>query len=333
LVESGLRAPPVLLREYKLGADFSYPPSEAIPALMEEDVVGGGGGVVSSSCAAASDPSSGSTGTGGEDEGEEAIGAFFSEEAHRAPDYEVPDVFETGRVFAIAQESRMHLGGRVWLAAVHMLRYFARCHHLATTRDSSDDGAHHHHQECGDLAVLVDSPQHRDEEGLLRWLRPVVLEMGSGTGLLGIGLADVPGGVLGEVRLTDKADLLPHALNNVWRWADGDAASKAVHVVTMELDWVRWHDDDYWSEGGAGFCAADGVDVVLAADCVYFEELYRPFVETLKRICNLRRRRWRDGLLLEKKEDVVCYLCNDDGRTAQGRATEGELTLMPSCWC
>jgi hypothetical protein len=49
--------------------------------------------------------------------------------------------------------------------------------------------------------------------------------------------------------------------------------------------------------------------------------LYRPSIETLKQICHINAINTSSGHRLR----VVCYLCNDDGRTAQNRtSTEPE---------
>jgi hypothetical protein len=222
-----------------------------------------------------------------EDEGG-MLGDFFSKKTHRTPNFEV-EAFGR-RTISIAQESRMHLGGRVWGASVHMLRYFAHSIESSTA--------------CRDLS----------------WHRPTLLELGAGTGLLGIGMALAPSPAPDrrvEVRLTDKADLLPQIEDNIRANLEEDEIGR---VAAMELDWMRWEDASYWTQGGAGHRAAAGVEVVLAADCIYFASLYRPFIETLKQICHINSINAASG-----HRRIVCYLCNDDGRTAQNRtSTEPE---------
>lgn len=238
-----------------------------------------------------------------EEEEEGMLGGFFSKRTHRAPDFEVRDVFGEGRAVSIAQESRMHLGGRVWGASVYMLRYFSRCYSLPSPSSSSSSADR------------------------FRWQRPVLLEMGAGTGLLGIGMAMASG--VREVRLTDKADLLPQIDANVDRNLTSDMKIKSrdgpdAKAKAMELDWMKWEDEAYWRGGGAGHRAAVGVDVVLAADCIYFSALYRPFLATLKRICQTAHAEpsSSSSSSSSRREPVVCYLCNDDGRTAQNRSSD-----------
>ncbi|KAH6915181.1 putative methyltransferase-domain-containing protein [Coprinopsis sp. MPI-PUGE-AT-0042] len=92
-----------------------------------------------------------------------------------------------------------------------------------------------------------------------------ILELGSGTGLVGL----VAGMLQGDCRvwITDQSPLLPIMKRNV-------ALNEVENNVTVaELDW--------------GTSIPSGIpkpDVILAADCVYFEPAFPLLVETLDRL-------------------------------------------------
>jgi predicted nicotinamide N-methyase len=100
--------------------------------------------------------------------------------------------------------------------------------------------------------------------------RPLnILELGSGTGLVGIAAAATLGA---NVTVTD----LPHVIPNLQFNADANASvlnlnSGAVHVAPL-----RWGEADDVELIGRDF------DLVLASDVVYHDHLYDPLLETLR---------------------------------------------------
>ena len=132
---------------------------------------------------------------------------------------------------------------------------------------------------------------------------PAVLELGCGTSGL---LALVTAGRAGRYTLTDQgyvyrtlaANLAANEERVAQRRGKGrDRASSsqkaerregtfgaAGNISFVELDWEQ----DVPGPSLAGG-AANGLDVVLAADCIYNEALVRPFVQTCADACGLRR--------------------------------------------
>lgn len=116
------------------------------------------------------------------------------------------------------------------------------------------------------------------------WLKGKrILELGSGTGLLGIGLS-FSGAK--EIMITDQRCLLKLMEENVKRNPGGSPC------CVRELD---------WREEGLEIASGGPYDLVLAADCVYWDFLYEPLIKTLV-------------TLSEKGTRVL--LANDDRRTS-----------------
>lgn len=127
-----------------------------------------------------------------------------------------------------------------------------------------------------------------------------VLELGCGTsGLVALVTADR----VGRYTLTDQAYVLKTLSANLLA-NEERAASQAAkgrrrgpqvkekhegmfgakgNIAFVELDWEK----DVPGPSLAG--DTDGLDVVLAADCIYNESLVRPFVQTCADACALRR--------------------------------------------
>jgi predicted nicotinamide N-methyase len=98
---------------------------------------------------------------------------------------------------------------------------------------------------------------------------PRILELGSGTGIVGI----VAAATLGtNVTLTD----LPHVVPNLKFNAEANADVVVSNGGTVTFAPLRWgHDADVDLIG-------DEFDVVLASDVVYHDHLYDPLIETLR---------------------------------------------------
>ncbi|KAN0124563.1 putative methyltransferase domain containing protein [Lactarius tabidus] len=130
-----------------------------------------------------------------------------------------------------------------------------------------------------------------------------VLELGSGTGLVGL----VAGYFGAQVCITDQSSLIPIMERNV-------ALNGLSGVTTAELDWSKPLPEHL-----------PRPDIVLAADCVYFEPAFPLLVSTLAALVPLphesaspevlfcykkRRRADRRFFALLKKQftwSVVCY--------------------------
>lgn len=133
-----------------------------------------------------------------------------------------------------------------------------------------------------------------------------ILELGSGTGLLGLAAAAI---LRANVTLTD----LPHVLPNLRFNADSNADtinSRGGSVQVHQLQWGNCLDAD--ALGGA-----EAFDAVVASDVVYYEELFDPLLETLRVFVNAEKvfvmghlRRWkkRDAVFFRKARKVFDVL-------------------------
>ncbi|XP_047955894.1 protein N-lysine methyltransferase METTL21A-like [Salvia hispanica] len=100
--------------------------------------------------------------------------------------------------------------------------------------------------------------------------RPLrLLELGSGTGLVGIAAAAVLGAA---VTVTD----LPHVLPNLQFNVDANAAALAPRGGHVRVAALSWGDEAQMEEVGTKF------DVVLGSDVVYHDHLYEPLLQTLR---------------------------------------------------
>ncbi|KAH7931371.1 hypothetical protein BV22DRAFT_999032 [Leucogyrophana mollusca] len=102
-----------------------------------------------------------------------------------------------------------------------------------------------------------------------------ILELGSGTGLVGL----VAGALGGEVQITDQAPLLGIMRRNV------DMNRLQASVAVSELNW-----------GERLSSEISQPDLILAADCVYFEPAFPLLVETLSALATC-----------ENTEILFCY--------------------------
>ncbi|KAJ4851462.1 hypothetical protein Tsubulata_014131 [Turnera subulata] len=99
--------------------------------------------------------------------------------------------------------------------------------------------------------------------------RPLkILELGSGTGLVGIAAALTLGAT---VTVTD----LPHVVPNLQFNADANAGELALHGGTLRVEPLRWGEEADVEGIGRDF------DLVLASDVVYHDHLYDPLIKTL----------------------------------------------------
>jgi predicted nicotinamide N-methyase len=129
-----------------------------------------------------------------------------------------------------------------------------------------------------------------------------ILELGAGTGVLSIALtlADPPPEL---VVMSDQACVLELLQANARRCC---GAGGGGDWKTVQLDWLEGGGRGLGVKEALGLAGEAGFDLVLAADCVYWEHLYAPFIEVLEAVCGARTR---------------VLVCNDDARTA-GAAVE-----------
>ncbi|PKA65990.1 L-galactono-1,4-lactone dehydrogenase [Apostasia shenzhenica] len=125
-----------------------------------------------------------------------------------------------------------------------------------------------------------------------------ILELGSGTGLVGIAAAAVLGA---RVTLTD----LPHVLPNLEFNALANADLVAARSGSLSIRQLRWGVADDFDALGSRL----PFDALIASDVVYYDHLIQPLLETLrvfvKRevvfvMAHLRRWKKRDGVFFRK---------------------------------
>ncbi|XVF15758.1 hypothetical protein REPUB_Repub09cG0183700 [Reevesia pubescens] len=96
-----------------------------------------------------------------------------------------------------------------------------------------------------------------------------ILELGSGTGLLGIAAAVTLGA---KVTVTD----LPHVIPNLQFNVDANADVVAKNGGDINVAPLSWGEDDDVEVIGREF------DLVLASDVVYHDHLFEPLIQTLR---------------------------------------------------
>lgn len=98
-----------------------------------------------------------------------------------------------------------------------------------------------------------------------------ILELGSGTGVVGIAAAIT---LSADVTVTD----LPHVLDNLSFNADANARTVARFGGRVRAAPLRWGEDDDVEALGR----SRSVDLVVASDVVYHDHLYEPLLKTLR---------------------------------------------------
>ncbi|KAK4426804.1 Protein-lysine N-methyltransferase rrg1 [Sesamum alatum] len=124
------------------------------------------------------------------------------------------------------------------------------------------------------LVSLLDNHRGRQTTALSSLLpterRLRLLELGSGTGLVGIAAAALLGA---RVTLTD----LPHVLPNLQFNANANAGILELHGGEIEVAALPWGDVQQMEVVGR-----DQYDVIVGSDVVYHDHLYEPLLETLR---------------------------------------------------
>ncbi|KAL2553038.1 putative methyltransferase family protein [Forsythia ovata] len=146
----------------------------------------------------------------------------------------------------IRQVPSQGISFQLWPAATTLVTLFDLHHHCITTLLSavSNDGETQH--------------------------RPIrILELGSGTGVVGIAAAAILGA---SVTVTD----LPHVLPNMQFNVDANAETLKLHGGAVEVAALSWGDTQNMEAIGRVY------DVIMGSDVVYHDHLYEPLLETLK---------------------------------------------------
>ena len=146
-----------------------------------------------------------------------------------------------------------------------------------------------------------------------------VLELGAGLGLPGLVAAATAKevGVLScEVVLTDLPGVLPETMSNMNTVAKALGLNTNTNmtsnknkkvlegVASLELKAapLRWGNQEELSQALGG--DMEGIDLVLAADCVYFRESHTALVRTLGQVLQRGRRKRRKEEVVEEEEEV-----------------------------
>ncbi|KAK2981591.1 hypothetical protein RJ640_011121 [Escallonia rubra] len=129
----------------------------------------------------------------------------------------------------------------------------------ATTLVTLLDG-HRSHPATSPLSALLTAQ-------LGRPLR--ILELGSGTGLVGISASAILGA---HVTVTD----LPHVLPNLRFNAEANSSVLALHGGSVDVAALSWGDIEDMKVIGGEY------DLVLGSDVVYHDHLYDPLLQTLR---------------------------------------------------
>lgn len=109
---------------------------------------------------------------------------------------------------------------------------------------------------------------------LLRGVR--VLELGAGTGMAGVMAARLGA----YVTLSD----LPHVLPNLQRNVDLNLAEVEACGGSLAVQPLRWG-----VEEDVTLFSTSPPDLILASDCVYYDTLFEPLMQTLKWLCGAEK--------------------------------------------
>lgn len=170
-------------------------------------------------------------------------------------------------------------------------RSFAFCGHwLEVSQDPSADidTRKNTHEKLWDGAYILSSFLESSYFAKDFWLDKQCIELGSGTGLVGM-VAWLHGA---DVVLTDRGDCLERTQGNVRRNVDNTCAKcEALDSTKIDVQPLSWGSDDevaaLLSRHADPSDARQGsFDVVLASEVVYLPDLARPLLKTLRSVCS-----------------------------------------------
>jgi predicted nicotinamide N-methyase len=119
-----------------------------------------------------------------------------------------------------------------------------------------------------------------------------ILELGSGTGLLGIGLSLLTPNVK-HVIVSDRGECLENLKHNVLE-------NKKLYndqMATVSVSEVDWFKSDQSIENLEQYVQLKDINMIVLADCVWLFELVNPLVTTIKQIM--------------KKTNAKIFVCNE----------------------
>ncbi|KAF9620527.1 hypothetical protein IFM89_013148 [Coptis chinensis] len=121
------------------------------------------------------------------------------------------------------------------------------------------------------LEQYHNQPSNNPLSPILKCGRPLrILELGSGTGLVGIAAAAIL--LHANVTITD----LPHVLPNIQFNATANSGALELNSGTVDVRSLRWGEAEDMEAIGRDF------DIVLGTDVVYHDNLYDPLLRTLQ---------------------------------------------------
>ena len=143
-----------------------------------------------------------------------------------------------------------------------------------------------------------------------------ILELGSGTGVVGIAASAVLGA---DVTVTD----LPHVLPNLKFNVDANAGALAPRGGRVHVAALSWGKKEEMEAIGGEF------DLIIGSDVVYHDNLYDPLLETLKFVllkgekvflmAHLRRWKKESGFFKKAKKYFQVELIHEDGPSSASR--------------
>ncbi|KAM7252239.1 hypothetical protein ACFE04_024122 [Oxalis oulophora] len=121
---------------------------------------------------------------------------------------------------------------------------------------------HHRRREGSPISSIFNSDR-----------RLKILELGSGTGLVGIAAAIL---LSADVTVTD----LPHVISNLQFNVDANKELLKLHNGVVHVAELKWGEDNIYDDDVAEECCC--YDIVLGSDVVYYDYLYEPLLKTLR---------------------------------------------------
>jgi Lysine methyltransferase len=111
-----------------------------------------------------------------------------------------------------------------------------------------------------------------------------IVELGSGTGLLGLGMALLPGVRNSRIIITDVEDVQPQLQSNadlhrLLHCAEDEETSQVSSVSAATVDWLDTQSAQKLAQ--QELKERSGIDVIVAADVVWLDDLVQPLVDTL----------------------------------------------------
>ncbi|CAI9780534.1 unnamed protein product [Fraxinus pennsylvanica] len=159
-----------------------------------------------------------------------------------------------------------------------------------------------------------------------------ILELGSGTGVVGIAAAAILGA---SVTVTD----LPHVLPNMQFNVDANAKTLKLHGGAAEVAALSWGDTQNMEAIGREF------DMIMGSDIVYHDHLYEPLLETLKffllksekkivfLMAHLKRWKKESAFFKKAKKHFDVEIIHNDEPSSGSRVGVVVYQFVGKVWC